>query len=438
MQIYRLTFIIVLSLFLTVSGNAQKKTLLQIIDAETKAPVSKASIIVVNQGGKAADDQGFCNITIRQFPAVLEISSVGYQKKFIQLPEKPDSLMQIPLLRETINLDVFTITAEKIEKVYADDFMSVLDFDFYEGKMVILAFKNRYKKSFIILRNIYGEIISEKQCPISPRELYRDCFGNLHVIGSKEVCQINIEGKDISFYGTESIDEFNEKLRPWDVYLNNKLYYREVSSDLFVMKVGYFDERTKKRNVIAILRNENSLSNKYDYREQKYTSIAPRSLTSDSHQFQKHYDEAIHFDKIEASYFLKDSMVYVLDFTHKELTRYNQFDLVDKRFYMNFNEETGTTFLKNMIKAFVTGKGWTFESRIYQDIVTEDIYLLCKKNGRIGVYFLDTDSGKLYSILTLHHSYPEKLKIHDGFVYYKYRGEGTNKRMKVYRQNLRD
>jgi hypothetical protein len=420
------------------SAFSQKKTQLQIIDSETKAPVSKANIIIVNQGGKAADDDGYCNIIIRQFPAILEISSVGYQKKYVPLKEKPVGVLQIPLDKETINLDVFTITAERIEKVYANDYMSVLDFDFHEGKMVILAFKNRFKKSFIILRNIYGEVIAEKPCPISPRELYRDCFGNLHIIGNKEVCQINIKDKEISYYGTESLEEFNDKLLPWDVYLNNKLYYREVSRDMFVMKIGYFDERTKKKTLIAVLKNENSLSSKYDYREQKYESIAPSTLTNDSHGFQKHYDEAIHFDKIEASYFLKDSMVYVLDFTHKELTRYNQFDLVEKRYYVDFNEETGTTFLKNMIKAFVTGKGWTFESKIYQDLVTEDVYLLCEKNGKIGVFFLDTDSGKLYSILTLHHPYPEKLKIHDGYVYYKYRGDGTNKRMKIYRQNLKD
>lgn len=105
-----------------VSGNlfSQEKNLtFQILDNETKEPVSYATIIIKNTNRAThADFDGFFKIPQRFFETgFIGISSIGYQTKEVKLSDyKKESNNKIVLNIYTANLDEIVITAGKNKK----------------------------------------------------------------------------------------------------------------------------------------------------------------------------------------------------------------------------------------------------------------------------------------------------------------------------------
>jgi len=89
--------------------------------------------------------------------------------------------------------------------------------------------------------------------------------------------------------------------------------------------------------------------------------------------------------------------------------------------------------LKMPIEKIDDGK-WT--SEIYIDNVENKAYTSFRKGELYTIYRIDLNTGELKRKLTTDHEFPQKIRIHNNFLFYLYTipGKGDNKHL--YRQKL--
>jgi hypothetical protein len=77
---------------------------------------------------------------------------------------------------------------------------------------------------------------------------------------------------------------------------------------------------------------------------------------------------------------------------------------------------------------------WTTE--IYIDDIRKQAYTSFRKGGQFTLYRIDLNTGDLKRIISLTHPFPQKIKVHNNFLFYLYDlpAEGDNKHL--FRQKL--
>jgi hypothetical protein len=77
---------------------------------------------------------------------------------------------------------------------------------------------------------------------------------------------------------------------------------------------------------------------------------------------------------------------------------------------------------------------WTKD--IYIDQVKHHAFTSSLKNGFMTLYQVDLKNGSLYRVLKTTHSYPEKVMVYDGFLFYLYDKPWEGDEKYLYRQKL--
>jgi tRNA A58 N-methylase Trm61 len=65
------------------------------------------------------------------------------------------------------------------------------------------------------------------------------------------------------------------------------------------------------------------------------------------------------------------------------------------------------------------GKEW--EQQLLKDFCNNKLYGVFLRTGRHYLKELNTQTGEICSVFLINYRYPEKIKVHNGFVYYIYR-----------------
>ena len=92
-----------------------------------------------------------------------------------------------------------------------------------------------------------------------------------------------------------------------------------------------------------------------------------------------------------------------------------------------------TSKLKLQVQKTNAGR-WTTE--IYIDDIDGKAYTSFIKNGKMTLYRVDLNTGELKRITSSRHMFPQKVHVHNNFLFYLYDipGQGDNKHM--FRQKL--
>jgi hypothetical protein len=86
-----------------------------------------------------------------------------------------------------------------------------------------------------------------------------------------------------------------------------------------------------------------------------------------------------------------------------------------------------------MIKKIKEGN-WSKD--IYIDEEKSKVYTTFIQNGYNFLYTVDLNTGELKKVLSIAHLYPEKLQIHDGYVYYLYHEAGSGDNKELFRHSI--
>jgi len=303
--------------------------------------------------------------------------------------------LNVYLTPATYELGTFEISSLPYRNIIADKKLYVIDFDFYDNQLLAISLNNRrLRESQLILISENGDTAKATNIN-NPEYLYKDCFGNHHLIEEKTASQI-----------------FQDSLRLLLLYPNNK----DIFLNSFASIEGYYNGRF----LLRIDRFDNQVIDFYlvDENSQaifKLTTIADEAgleRLSDKGRLQSmegysehdaRFEEMCFYNKKPVLSISENGYIFIFNTVENSIEKYD--------YHGNFYFQKEIDFAQR--------PGW--EETILYDEKNGTYFTAFSKGGITTIYELYIDEGKLGKSMKIPNlQYVQKLKINNGKAYFLY------------------
>lgn len=209
----------------------------RVVDAKTKEAINGANIYNrLNGTGTNSNKKGFFILPIKELPAELEITVVGYEKFVLSIYDYMEQEITVFMEPEVGELPEAVVSAERKPKEVSHDRSSVLDFVFYGKNILLLVNDLNTKNIRLELQQTSGEIIDSMVLEELSGGLFfhKTCLGNIDIIDGKNVYQVILEDDIILGLGnTNPYNSYNWEVKKCVLANSEYVYYQLY---------GYFDQ----------------------------------------------------------------------------------------------------------------------------------------------------------------------------------------------------
>jgi hypothetical protein len=244
-------------ILLSLCGFSQKDNIITVKGIVTdifEKPILNANISIVGSSkGAKTDVNGVFYLRVKQKATTLKISHISYYLKNKMLVEGVinDTLnTRIQLTQKINQLEAFEITEEKIELLYNKHFVPIYDYEFYEDKLLLLVKELNVTKLRLISEN--KGLITEIEVPNGCNNIFKDCFGNIHITNRDSAYQLKIDFLRIDFAYTISRKKFDSYLRSCVQEFNNIFIFKLQSWYNETITYHYYDENKEIKTVAKV------------------------------------------------------------------------------------------------------------------------------------------------------------------------------------------
>jgi hypothetical protein len=417
----------------------------KVLSSESREPVSNVNIsFLESKMGTVSDDKGAFSFYIDTIPVFMIVSHVGYMTKKIFLDGKSNS-MTLYMDKEVRELKEVEITANKIVPIFTSEHYTLRDYEIDSGMIYLLVYHTRVSKEELICRNLDGDTVARSGIlPFTPISLFKDCLGNLQVIGKDSVYQVFRKDKDLVMIDPVSVGKFDEILLNCVASTKQVLFFKQmINLEQGVVYYG-IDRVSKEKKMLTKMRDEyklKQLRRNPGEAVQLATSMPGGRSVNTSMQFTNtttlKEDEAMETE----DWGLFDEWNWV----HKILYRPMKtalyvigdficiFDIPDRE--LEFYDQNGNFSLKLKLNVDVIKEGkWSGD--IFLDESQSKVYTTFQKSTGSGLYRIDLNTGDLHKVLSIKHPFPQKIKIYKEQIYYLYDIHGNPDNKTLYRQDL--
>lgn len=307
------------------------------------------------------------------------------------------------------------------ELFFKDTQYSVLDYTVDSNQVYMLIYRFRRAESEVLCLSISGDTASSSgSLQFRPNELFHDCLGHIHVLSHDSAYQVFKDYTILRLIYASEIERFRRTLSDCVASAGDLLFFRKVSRNQLGVEFYTINRLTSERQHLTNANDEEKL--KMLRRNPDDNSLMMMSGIPDGREaFQEYvWVKKILYKPNTSTLHKIDDMLCVFntaDYTLELYTLGGEF----------------TSKLKMQVQETRDGR-WTTE--IYIDKIEQKAYTSFLKNGRMTLYRIDLNNGNLRRIASTPHMYPQKVKVHNNFLFYLYDipGEGDNKHM--FRQKL--
>lgn len=201
-------FILFLTITLTFPVFAQNSVFKisgKVIDLQTQLPLSNVNIQINGTlQGTTTDSNGIFELSYQEKSIILIFSYIGYEKKFIQLNNSSNNSLIVTLSPKTEILEEVMISSSPIETVTSN----ILDYSFNGDNILLITYTNNLSKSKLVIISPNLDTLDEINILERPSRLFKDCFGNNHIICSKNVYQVYFDSSRLHLLPPSSIEKF--------------------------------------------------------------------------------------------------------------------------------------------------------------------------------------------------------------------------------------
>lgn len=390
--------------------------------------------------GSSTDQKGAFSFYIDTIPVFMIVSHLGFKTKRIFLDGTSNS-MTLYMDREIHELQEIVIKANKIEPFFKDDFYTIRDYEIDSGLVYLLIYRNRVSKEELICKNLSGDTIARSEILFfTPKSLFKDCLGYLHVVGLDTVYQVYRKEKVLYIIQPAGIDKFNEVLINCVASTKQLVFFKKLYNLGQGVQYLGIDRISKKKQMLAQVLDEkkakmlrrnpedawNLMSAHPDYfsmlndveREQM---VSREELKEPRKEFDNwSFANKILYRPVKSALYKVNKFICIFNIPARQLEFY---DTIGDFSYK----------LKLNVECIKEGK-WSGD--IFLDETQSKIYTTFLKSTGTGLYRIDLNTGDLHKILTLIHPFPQKLRIYKDKVYYLYDVLGDSGNRILYRQDL--
>lgn len=396
----------------------------KITDKKTGYPVE--NVVIKLAGQKAAvfsDQNGLFKLKTNIFPVKISFSHVSYFVKQV-LATKHDTVLHVFLTKRPVTLQETEITAEKY-KVYKNKNDAVLDFDFIDNQILVLVRKGNSKKYILSLLNENLRPVTRLELKNfkPPYSIFKDCFGNCHLITSKAAYQVYFDGKKLYLIYPTPKDNFDKMLKNCLFETGKFLAFRNnhvtTKNDVKYASIDIADFHSNQTvnpwiQLFYLIDKKNHTVKQVDY----------------MNEMKKKMDS---FHYALWLYSLPENCRPIASFG--DILRFNEMTwakpsfqalklIADTIYYFDHGRSQIKVF-SDTLKALNTLKisyhqRQNWKEAVLTDPIRNKAYTLFAIGSSISVDEINLKTGDTRQVFVIDKSFPEKIKINNGFIYFIY------------------
>lgn len=373
-----------------------------VIDKANQQVLSGVNISVAgSRMGTVTNKEGKFEIHLKNAPAVLYFSYLGYAIRVIQINESTSRNIVVELQPETIEFNEITISSEAIQKVTRGDSLYVADYEIIGDKMVLVAYPyKRPRLQRLYLANLNGDIISIREIKRAGKEIqypekpfpvksyfFKDCFNQVHLLTKDRVWQILIKKNQVFCLYPSRYEDFLGYLFPMKYELGGNLFY-QVS--------------TRVDNETCII-NANG--------EKSSIKVVHDPIGSSRYMFARN---------VSAPIIKKDSIIAIFDFFDNHLELFDSNGISKSRIPISFHLHKVTPILQ---KEYYDLDHLNFKQEVIIDVITGKSYAIWrnKRTSRFSLHQINMSTGGISLVIEIP-GFPNisKIRCNNDIVYFMY------------------
>lgn len=294
---------------------------------------------------------------------------------------------------------------------------NIIDYNFMDSNIVILNYKKTPYKSEIAILNEHLDTLNVSKLHFEPKSLFKDCFGNIHILSTDSSYQIFYQNYNLYVYPPYPISELEKKLGNCYTSTNEFIYFIQKKGAIMItntvfhdflsknnaLNYFYINKSTKTKNILF------EVIDKKHEEERKKDNEAERiaKMTNTTFKSPVIFRETILLDEIYAPLFIVNDSIIVFDFINDEINIF----------------KNNTVILKTKID-FHRKKTWKrlmifdeIEKKTYSKYVEKDKLIIKEIN------YISGEVGKTFSLPYLCFN----IKIMNGKAYYLLKNNNDNR-----------
>jgi len=212
--------------------------------------------------GTSSDKNGIFSLTIPQRVTQLRFSHVAFETKYLPLAEKrlSDTIaantiwLEIVLTQALKKLPVVEISDAKVQVAYKNPKQWILDYEPVGTDEFLLLLLEGNKK-YLELVNSNHEKISQIVVNKDYSTLFKDCFGNFHLLSRDSACQMFLVDEKLMLPYQTTRHDFDQLIEPVVVNTDNYLYTKGAVYSMHKQLVLYSKIDMGNKEVSSFIEN---------------------------------------------------------------------------------------------------------------------------------------------------------------------------------------
>jgi hypothetical protein len=393
-------------------------------------PIEMVNIVIENSSqGTTSDQNGIFKLPVSKDPLKMIFSHVSYKKQELKITK---SALEEALATGILTLDILmesnvkmlppvSISDSKIQMAYRNKKSWILDYALIGEDEILLLLINKNRK-YLQLINYLHEKIAVTPVDYKYRDLYKGCFGDIHLLSNNDACQIFL--MDDKFYLMHHIpkDEFINTIEKTMVATSHYLYLKEASPQN--QNIAYYKIDTINKSKTLLYTITNQLVSELQREQQEIyndlisvgegTDMSLSVSASSMREIAKSTNQeaqAIRMNFAYTTYRLFQEPYLPLFQINDELCLFNHIDGELVKFSLT-GEQTGKIKIN-----YHLDDGWNKEI-----IVNEEKTRCFAKfihNGKTSLAEISLNTGQTTEKYVLEvHAFPTKIKVRGNEIYY--------------------
>lgn len=394
----------------------------KIVDPNTRSGIANASIYLDGRGiGCISDQNGEFRLETDTLPVNVIVSHISYKTRRIWLENVPAGFTiplepSVKVLKEIEIYDIY-----KPIPFFKDSKYAVLDFEVDNDLIYLLIYRFSLTRSELLCKSFYGDTLaSPLPLHFKPSGLFRDCLGVVHVLSTDSIYQVYLGNDSLELIHRFGVEQFRAGLANCMASTDSALFIR--TENMNHQEVGFcrIDRFSSKRSFLASIADDQKI------RMLRHNPVDRYFANMDT--IPGNFDEMV-------AWVWVNKILYTPN--ESSLKKIGDtlliFSTVDGSFELYTLE--GDFLDRRQLSLDKSGHHF-WSKEVYIDAASGLVYTTFERNGLVQVFEVDLSTGMLNSALTTTHTFPQKLKIHNGHLFYLYDipGEGDNKHL--YKQKL--
>lgn len=338
----------------------------------------------------------------------------------------PVLLMAQPVKKYELN--PVTVSADKIvDTAFGTWKFSVADYQFYKGGMILLTYQRSLKQPTVMIIDAEKRIRQSVSIPDEATGLYTDYQGYTNVICESHIYRLLISDNSLRL-GSLPVEDYRTLIMPCIDSLDQQIYFSNYQRDY--PEFTYYAYRTKDSSLYALrtITDDDQLkSYNMEYyflptQERFKAAKISREYGIDKHRvaaIMSGVTGSMYYTPLYAPLFIIHDSIMVFDHYKNAILKYNK----------NLRQVDSVPISYNHPKNW---REW--KQQVLVDDVSNDAYAVYQKNGYVSLNKIDLNTGKVIGSYKLANAYVDKLKVHNGYVYYVYSPFESLQEFFVYRE----